>query len=80
MPRPNEKARKAKAVDPIKVVVRSRPLNQAEVEAKTPSLVSCDPERKQVHVNMGHGVKSRGKKTYNFDKVYTDWGMKQTVG
>ena len=64
--------------DNIKVVVRSRPLNAKEREAKTPSLVSCDTESNKVHVAVHHGSK-RGKKDYNFDMVFGQYATQQEI-
>jgi len=64
--------------DPIKVVVRSRPLNREEKMSNTPSLVSCDQERGQVNVSMKLGS-TRSTKNYNFDMVFGQYATQADV-
>jgi len=64
--------------DNIKVVVRSRPLNSAEKAAKTPSLVSCDRERREVSVAMTVGSK-RSSKKYTYDVVFGPYATQNDV-
>lgn len=79
MPTNTTQQLKQGAGDHIKVVIRSRPLNEAEIKAQTPSLVSCDAEHNQVHVSM-HSTSKRSKKTYNFDKVSLGTGWVHSKG
>jgi len=64
--------------DHIKVVVRSRPLNEEEKAARTPSLVSCDAETKSVKVATNIGGK-RGAKSYNFDMVFGQYATQEEI-
>lgn len=62
-----------KTQDHIKVVIRSRPLNDQEKAQKTPILVTCDSATKSVNVSTQFGGK-KGSKTYNYDMVFGQVG------
>lgn len=55
-----------KAYDNIKVVVRSRPLNEEEKRANTPVTVQCDGEQGSVSI----GLRGASKKKFTYDMVF----------
>ena len=57
--------------DHIRVVVRSRPMNEQEKKTRQPCLVTVNQERKAVDVAQIIGGKKHAK-TYHFDTVFID--------
>lgn len=63
----------------IQVVVRSRPLSEAEKAHNTPVVVQCNPKRKELTVNHGHRTKGGPSKSFQYDAVYGQFATQEEV-
>eukprot|EP00511_Aplanochytrium_stocchinoi_P007038 CAMPEP_0204834748 /NCGR_PEP_ID=MMETSP1346-20131115/20650_1 /ASSEMBLY_ACC=CAM_ASM_000771 /TAXON_ID=215587 /ORGANISM="Aplanochytrium stocchinoi, Strain GSBS06" /LENGTH=83 /DNA_ID=CAMNT_0051968243 /DNA_START=23 /DNA_END=271 /DNA_ORIENTATION=+ len=65
-------------MDHIKVMVRSRPLNEQEKASNAQVMVTCDSSSRSVNVATRVGGKT-GKKKYHFDRVFGQYATQEEV-
>lgn len=62
----------------VQVAVRCRPPNAEERKSNVPSVVTCEPETKQIKVSYGSGAKRQGK-TFSFDRVFGQYSTQDQI-